>query len=308
MIFAVSLIPLIGAVGVAVDFARVNETRTALQLAVDNSAVAGAAAAFGTSTQTSASANSPSSVAQSYYSAIPLPGGATDTSAANAVSTSGTLPSPITVSVTSTAVVPTTFLAIWRSQISVSASATAVASGPANVTGAFPFALTKCIYDTYWSNGQPTIDPSTGQPYAITLGSSYHVTNSCTSGQWTSFMTADNSDSNLKSLIDGANTSGSGSLSIGSSIYIVDGTKANLYSETGSVDTGKIVLMPVSSESVMSAGSYTAVYALAPFYVTSAAGGSSKTITGHFVSNYHSPLSGGSGGQYYGAGVVTLTQ
>lgn len=317
MIFALSLVPLIGFTGVAIDYARLAHMQTTLQAAADAAAVSGAAANFGTSAQETAANNAdgPHAMATNFLTNawLPLNNGVTPTvTAPAATSTNGA-----TVTVTATAQVAMSFLAIWRSQIPVSVTATATVSVPTSATGTFPFVLPSCLLtdttltgngSTYWNaaTGEPNIDPSTGKPYEITMDSAYHGTNDCTNGQWTSFLT----DSNSTATIAGDMTSGCGcTLSVGDSVYIEPGTKAALYGDAASFDGQTVLVAVVGQNDLTKAAAKTdiPVVGFAAFVIDSTDQGG-KTITGHFTSNYQGGGLSGTGGTYYGVDTVSLSQ
>lgn len=308
IIFALSLIPLICFTGVAIDYARLVHTKTTLQAAADAAAISGAAANFGTTAQETAAngADSPNTIATNFFTSAWLPPNTSLTrtiTAPSATSNSGA-----SVTVTATAQVAMSFLAILRPQMPVSATATATASAPGSATGAFPFVLPSCLFTstnpTYWNSAteEPAIDPSTNNPYEITMESLYHTTNNCTYGQWTSFLT----DSNNVPTIRNYMTNGCGcTLSIGDSIYIQPGTKATLYGDAAAF-AGETLLMAVVNQNDLTAKSSIPVVGFAAFVIDSTSQGG-KTITGHLASNYQGGGLSGIGGTYYGTDIVSLT-
>ena len=245
-VFAIATVPLIGITGLAVDFARIAQTRTALQSAADTAALAGAAARFGTSTQVSDSSDISSAVGQSFYNSyanyntasLPFNTGVTAATTAVQVTPSPTAV-PITVTGTATATVPTTLLAIWAPTVNVSATAAATASA---VSGGpvIPFAVDSCLFSdpSVWNSATNT--PVSG--VTVTFDSSYHSNGSCLYGQWTSLTV----DSNSQSYVKGLMNNGSGTqISVGTNIYIQPGTKAASYGDLGSCCENEVVLMPV---------------------------------------------------------------
>ena len=307
LIFALSLIPLIGFTGVAIDYARLVHMKTTLQAAADAAAISGAAANFGTASQETAanSADGPNTIATSFFTNAWLPPESSITKTVNAptaTSTSGAI-----VTVTATAQVEMSFLAIWQSQMPVSVTATATASVPTSATGAFPFVLPKCLFTstnpTYWNSatGEPAIDSSTGNPYEITMDSLYHTTNNCTYGQWTSFLSDSN---NVPTIVNYMNNGCGCTLSVGTNIYIEPGSKAKLYGDAAAFD-GKTVLMAVVNQADLTAKTDIPVVGFAAFVVDSTSQGG-KTITGHFASNYQGGGQSGTGGTYFGTDTVSL--
>ncbi|WP_116138677.1 TadG family pilus assembly protein [Trinickia diaoshuihuensis] len=183
----------------------------------------------------------------------------------------------------------------------IDVSATAVAAialpGVAKPGSLFPTAITQCMLGIYWnsSTGQPTIDPSTGQPYDVKIGSAYH-TGSCYYGQWTTFDTVANDTQTVINLITNGNPT---TLSIGSNTWIDTGTKNSIYN---SVSTPVQVLLPVVAS--VSTGSNQPIVAFAPFEIDKSVNGANPYIEGHFIVNYLPTNVGPGGGgtpSYYGA-------
>lgn len=169
-----------------------------------------------------------------------------------------------------------------------SATAVAVISPPSAVPagGAFPMVMDQCVYNQYWnsSTNQPTINPSTNQPYEFEIGNGQLYGSSCEAGQWTSFAISASDVPTIRTLIASGNPT---ALSIGNNIYIEPGVKTTIYS---SVPTGVTVVMPVASQ--IASKSYVPIVAFAAFQIDGSYGGSSKYIQGHFVSGYTIPAQG----------------
>ncbi len=111
------------AVGAAVDYARAAQVKAALQSAVDTAALAGASDYTAPSTQITATA-----LAQDYVSkgVAALPSNVTIASTTVTPGTTGSGNNvAYTMAVNVTASVPTTFLSLYESAITVTASATA---------------------------------------------------------------------------------------------------------------------------------------------------------------------------------------
>jgi len=303
-------IPLLIAIGIGVDTSRAIAMKAALQADVDTAALSGAAAAFGTTTQTGSSTDTPSAVGQSFYTREGRPLGLNPTAPGSVVTTSGTTATAVTVTASAQVQVDPIFLQFWTHGITVGATAKAVAGSPSAATGTFPFALPTCTFDDNWNTatGQPIIDPATGLPKQVTLHSIQDTskTTGCSYGQWTSLTTDDNSQSFVKGLIN----NGCGcTLHIGDNIYIQPGAKAASFGDAAVFD-GKIVLMAVvsSPDNNITTKQQFPISTFAPFFIQSTDQGG-KTITGHFVANFHGGgLSGASGSPSFGAVTVTLSQ
>jgi hypothetical protein len=188
---------------------------------------------------------------------------------------------------------------IGTSTIDVSATAVAAIATPgvAKPGALFPVAITQCMLGIYWNSttNQPTIDPSTGQPYDVKIGSSYH-TGTCYYGQWTTFDTVANDTPTVINLINNGNPT---TLSIGSNTWIDTGTKNSIYK---AVPTPIQVLLPIVAD--VSAGSNQPIIAFAPFEIDKSVNGSNPYLEGHFITNYLPTNVGPGGGgapSYYGA-------
>lgn len=196
---------------------------------------------------------------------------------------------------------------IGTSTLNVSATAVAMIAPPgtAKPGALFPTAISQCMYQQYWNSttGQPTIDPSTGQPYEFSIGSAYHY-GSCLSGQWTTFDLNVNDTPDVENLITNGNPM---SVSIGDNTWIQTGTKTAIY---GAVNVPAQVLLPVVAN--VTTNSAVPIIAFAPFQIDASIGGgkgqgglcsSGKCIQGHFITNYV-PTNVGPGSTsvpYYGA-------
>jgi Flp pilus assembly protein TadG len=123
----VLMIPLIAVVGCAVDYARVVQYKSDLQNAVDEAALAGAAALTAGDTKTKSAATT---IAKSYFSRAILPA-SLSVSAPNAVAdNSGTATLPngnlaYTVQVSASATISNTLFSIFIPSVTLSATATA---------------------------------------------------------------------------------------------------------------------------------------------------------------------------------------
>ena len=305
VVFAIMVIPLASFAGVGIDYGRLVHMKTTLQAATDTAAISGAAANFGTAAQETTPGDGPYTIATNFFKDTWLPPDLKVTSTVTAPATTSL--SGATVTVSATAQVGLSFLAIWLHQVPVSVTSTATAEIPGAATGSFPFTVPECIFTSpdpvYWNatTGEPTNNPKTGLPYEIVFDSSYHTTNNCTYGEWTSLLNSNTSASTAESMI----TSGCGCiLSTGDNIYIDTGTKASLYKTAASL-IGQTVLVPVVSQDNLTSGGTATVIGFAPLVIDSTNQGS-KTITGHLTSNYQGGGLSGTGGTYYGTDIVKL--
>jgi Flp pilus assembly protein TadG len=116
VVFGLAAIPILGVAGVALDYTRASHFRSELQTAVDASALAGAVQIEDIESTVDA------------YMKASLPGGLTP----NGVTYTLDL-QPDTITVSANATVPTTIAAIFKSEMPVSASATASRGNPVRV-------------------------------------------------------------------------------------------------------------------------------------------------------------------------------
>jgi len=125
--FAVLMIPLIGVVGCAVDYARLVQYKSDLQNAVDEAAIAGAAALTNTD---SATATAAASVATNYFNRAILPASLSVSAPTVVTNNSSTAKLPngngaFTVQVSASATISNTLFALFVPSVNVSATGTA---------------------------------------------------------------------------------------------------------------------------------------------------------------------------------------
>lgn len=171
------------------------------------------------------------------------------------------------------------------------ATAAAYPPGYAAAGALFPIAIGRCMYDLYWDFAarRPRIDPSTGQPYTIQIGSVYGG-GSCFSGEWTTFNTVLNDVPAVQALISNGNPV---PIRIGDPTYVQSGVKDAVFS---AVPVNKTVAVPVINQVIT--GSNQSVVAMAAFRIqgVTRVGGKSYII-GNFTNGLKSAgLSAGSGG------------
>ena len=178
----------------------------------------------------------------------------------------------------------------------VVATAAAYPPGYAAAGALFPVVLGRCLYDLYWNYAAraPKLDPATGKPYTINIGSVYNST--CLSGEWSTFNTVLNDVPSVQALISNGNPV---PLQVGSMTYVQSGVKDAVYK---SVPINKTVAVPVINNVVT--GSNQTVVAFAAFHIVGVGGnGASSYITGYFTEGLKSVglSAGGGGGQDLGA-------
>ncbi len=176
------------------------------------------------------------------------------------------------------------------------ATAAAYPPGYAAAGALFPIALARCLYDLYWDyvNRRPKVNPATGQPYDIRIGSVYG--NSCYSGEWSTFNTVLNDVPSVQALIANGNPV---PVQVGSQTYVQSGVKDAVYS---SVPLNKTVAVPVINQVIT--GSNQTVVAIAAFHIKSVVRIDGKSyIMGNFTEGLKSVglSAGGGGGQDLGA-------
>lgn len=174
---------------------------------------------------------------------------------------------------------------IGTGSIDIAASAIAVIGAPASVGEGklFPLALSQEACNTYWdsTSNAPKDDPKTGAPYRFDL-------DAAKTGAMTSFLSKDNSSSELSALIAEGNPE---AISIGQSIWIISGNKSNVY---GDIQAGQDVIVPIVA--ALQTGSFETVVAFAAIHIDIA---TKKAFQGHFT-NYIRLAEAPLGGGYYG--------
>lgn len=203
--------------------------------------------------------------------------------------------------------VPTFFARLWnRLSLRAQATATAGVSSPGTVDpgGLFPLVISQCMYANYWNSAAnppaPKIDPKTGKPYVFQIGSGYHY-GTCSSGEWTSFDTDDNSVGRIQNLITQGNPV---SMSIGDSTWVEPGTKTTLYKDVRDCSaagnkTCEYVVVPTAS--TIDSHARSPIEGFACLHLLDGIMGS-KYILAEMSNKCVAPLSGGVGINY---GVVS---
>ncbi len=183
------------------------------------------------------------------------------------------------------------FLGSPTKDIHAVATASAYPPGYAARGALFPLVIGRCMYDLFWdfSARRPRIDPSTGQPYEVKIGSVYGG-GACMSGEWSTFDTVLNDVPAVLDLIANGNKT---PLRIGDPTYIQSGVKDAVYN---SVPINKDVAVLVVGN--VTTGSYQPVMAMAAFHITGVTKEGGKSyISGHFGDGLKAVgLSAGSGG------------
>jgi Flp pilus assembly protein TadG len=153
--------------------------------------------------------------------------------------------------------------------------------------GLFPLAINRCMVDGlgsdqgFWdrSAGKPRIDPTTGQPYILNLGSTYF--GSCRSGAWTTYPFTTNDVATIQNYIDNGFPD---TVTAGSTTYIPDDVDDAIYNGIPDKDVIVAVVNNINPDTSQP------IYALAGFRITGG-NSASQTVTGHFVEKV--TLSGG---------------
>ncbi|MCC8392979.1 pilus assembly protein TadG-related protein [Paraburkholderia sp. MMS20-SJTR3] len=204
--------------------------------------------------------------------------------------------------------------------LKASAVATAVLASPGSVGpgGLFPMAMSKCLFDTYWSSttnspklsptsglvsgGGSTVPQVAGQPYYFQIGSAYQY-GACQSGQWTTFDSSDNSASYARGLITNGNST---TFSIGSSpgTWIQTGEKNSLFNDVydcSAAGNGQCAWETVAVVADPSTSGFQPVLAFACVHILNASNGSNPYVLvqmSNDMSHCETPNSGGAGPSY----------
>ncbi len=159
----------------------------------------------------------------------------------------------------------------------VQARAIAMIAPPAAGTGMFPVVINMAMFTYYWDTASrtPKLDPATGRPYIIDIGSSYH---SAVSGGWTTFNSKVNDSPTIRSLITTGNTT---NLAIGNLTWLPSGTKTDVYNSIPTnLDTAVFVV------NSMVTNSWQPIVAIAGIHVIGTVGNGANTkIEVQFIDN-----------------------
>lgn len=186
----------------------------------------------------------------------------------------------------------------YVASLTVNAVAVIATPGFASEGSLFPMVLNKCMFDQYWTNGQPN-DPN----QVVRIGSAYHYPG-CSVGQWSSLDLFSQSAKVTKTLLSTGNTI---ELALDDEVFIQSGTETSIYGVVQDLIDAKggswDVLIPVVDKADLSSSGAVPIVAFAPFRLTAAVGGDDKYIEGTFIANYKAPgTSGGlGGGTFFGA-------
>ena len=299
ILFILCLPVLLGFAALAVDLARLSLTRVELQNAADAAALAGARALNDTQPTPgasdhpyhwSAASTSALDVARrNFANATPIQDATIETGYWNITDPSlglrapGTSGAPVSGDLPAVRATVTISIALFFAPVlgistrNVHASAIAVLPIPGGGTGIFPLVINKVMFDNYWDSATrlPKIDPATGQPYSIDIGS---IKFGGISGAWTTFTEHFNDTPSVEHLIQQGNST---SVSVGQNTWIPSGVKEAVFN---SVPTNKDVAALVVQN--VQEGTSQPIYALAGFHITGVVKNSGKSyIRGHFIEN-----------------------
>jgi Flp pilus assembly protein TadG len=185
---------------------------------------------------------------------------------------------------------------------SIGANATALAGFPDTALGANPFIFAASVFGT---NGQPQSQyADSAHPFAFGEGNG-DVPNNANDFAWTNYGTGNVSTSEVSSIIQG-------SLVINKTLTFGDyigqhnnGNHTALYGDVQTYLAGKDVPVPVVDVNGYFQGWST-------FHIASASGGSTKTVTGYFLTDFTTPnltvstCAAGSCPRYLGTYVLKL--
>lgn len=160
----------------------------------------------------------------------------------------------------------------------IRASAIAVLPAAGGGTGMFPMVISSCMFNHFWDfeTRSPKLDPATGRPYLLDIGSIYF--GGCYSGTWTTFSSTDNSAQAVKQLISQGNPS---NLEIGDVTWIQTGVEDALYR---AVPEDKDVAVLVVDH--VQVNSFQPIVAIAGFHISGTVKVNGKSyVQGHFVQN-----------------------
>jgi Flp pilus assembly protein TadG len=172
IITALLILPMVLAVGMSIDYARMAQSHTALQDAVDNAALAGA-----TVYQAPGQSSAAVTVATNYFNAAQLPSMLT-VAPPTVSAASGTNGSSYDVTVTASATIVPAFLRFVKSSFTMTATATASNPAVRVTVSAFSFNTGASDWNAVWlypvpmNNGQPDYGTIPSQSSFYEVGSS----------------------------------------------------------------------------------------------------------------------------------------
>ncbi len=308
-----SLVALLSLTALAVDMGYLMVMRNRMQNAVDAAALRGAESLYpsgwsATPDFTNAVTNAQDAVSLN----VAVNSGDTVAATANwwQIINSSAQINPAAVQVTMTKKVPLFFAPIFGlSASTISDTATAVVTTPSSIGAGgthLPIAITQCLYNQFVSNGAPVNDPSTGQPYVLSVNTTYasYGNSGCNPMQWTPLTSSANqSESETAGVVSNGNGQ---AVTVGNSIWLQSGDESSLYhdvngcSSQGGDGSCGYSPVPVINTPCGGSGCSVDVTGLACVNVLSANGSGSgsnggKTITFQFSDNCQTPNGGGQG-------------
>ena len=161
---------------------------------------------------------------------------------------------------------------------------------------AFPFAITSCVINDYFSQ-----IPLPNPPIEVTDVSVYHLKNGTdvSPGQWTNLepgksASAETLKGYIENLLDPKDGTPSPATGKGDPVFLDPGTKAVLYLETQQlINAGRgLVYMPIV-DCTIAPGTVMQIRGYVAFQLTST---TTSSMTGHFVATYTIPPGTGPGG------------
>jgi Flp pilus assembly protein TadG len=294
VVFVIAMTVIIGVVGLVLDGGDAFAQRRSEQNAADFAALAAANNYMVTGDGSSSSTAARTSAASNGY---------TDGTGSVSVNMGYDFSQGTKVTVTINAQHHNNFLGlIGQATWSISASATALAGLPDTAYGAGPFIFSIDVFD---SNGSPRSQyANSTNPYDFGDGNG-DVPNDAGDIAWTNYGTGNVNTSEVAAIIAG-DTVINKQLTFGQYIgQHNDGNHTALFSEVDEYLSGTDTVVPVVDHNGNFQGWST-------FHIVSAAGGSSKTITGYFLSSFSGDDVGvgcanGTCPRYLGTYVLKLT-
>ncbi len=308
-----SMVALLSLTALAVDMGHLMVVRNQVQNAVDAAALRGASSLYpsgwsATPDFTTAKINAQDAVSLN----VPVNSGDTVTTSANWWQTlnSSAPANPAAVQVTMTKQVQLFFAPIFGlSNSPITATATAVVTSPSSIGAGgthLPIAITQCLYNQFVSNGVPVNNPATGQPYILSVNTTYasYGNSGCSPMEWTPLSSGDDqSESDDASIISNGNGE---AVTVGNNIWLQAGDKSALYQDVNACssqngdDSCGYSPVPLISAPCGGSGCSATVTGVACLNVLSANGSGSgknggKTITFQFSNNCQTPNGGGQG-------------
>jgi hypothetical protein len=200
------------------------------------------------------------------------------------------------------------------SAMDVAVSSTAVVPGLGRVGAGdmFPFVLSHCLYEHFWSvdpdSFGPKLDPTTNAPYVFKLGPSLPMAPCEETGVWTTYLKDINGLSEIRALVETGNPE---PLSLGDLIWVQPGARNALYQtirDCSAEGTGLCEIATIAVVNDVSAKVFMPIEAFACLRILTAHSGNQPFISAQMSTECMPPGGGGIGTSYGAVSPPKLVQ